>query len=157
MPERLTDKPNQHSSKGPVNKVTGMFASRGEVGQVKRECVWVAHDMCFFVGTLGTLDIYRVFLVIPTKLLSPQVSPGVPTVSVKWRYCNEKSLGTRLFVDIPPFSYAVLWLRSVDLTGSHTVCKLRNHGAYKNPEHPKTALCGPKLAFSGCRRWWWHV
>ena len=23
MPERLTDKPNQHSSKGPVNKVTG--------------------------------------------------------------------------------------------------------------------------------------
>ena len=52
MPGRLTDKPNQHPSKGPVNKVTGHYSPLHEEPANLNEIEWDVIPQCAEVPPL---------------------------------------------------------------------------------------------------------
>ena len=70
IPERLTDKPNQHSSKGPVNKATGYFLPHTKARQKIGELSHVH---------LGTLVYWYTIPTAPTPKL--RSNAGVPELT----------------------------------------------------------------------------
>ena len=88
MPKRLTNKPNQHPSKGPVNKVTGRVRPRTQ-GVVDMWAVAMLESMeldLAFIGANGVTE--QGYLTTPDPAVA-EVKKAAIRVSRRWIFAGD--------------------------------------------------------------------